>query len=144
MKTDPFSVWSWSVGGLGVVGRSGGNAAEVAAFEPVAVALEGDDGGVVDQPVDHGGSDHVVAEDLAPAAERLVGGDDQAGAFVAGGDELEEQVGGLGLEGDVADLVDLCRRRHRSTSSATCPCRPKAPPRYSRSSPSATSRARSR
>ena len=29
-----------------------------------------------------------------------------AGPLVAGGDELEEQVGGLGLEGDVADLVD--------------------------------------
>ena len=28
------------------------------------------------------------------------------GPFVAGADELEEQVGGLGLEGDVADLVD--------------------------------------
>ncbi len=28
------------------------------------------------------------------------------GAFVAGGDELEEQVGGFGFEGDVADLVD--------------------------------------
>jgi hypothetical protein len=41
-----------------------------------------------------------------PAAERLVAGDDQAGAFVAGRDQLEEQVGGLGLEGDVADLVD--------------------------------------
>ena len=27
-------------------------------------------------------------------------------AFVAGGDELEEQVGGLGVEGDVAHLVD--------------------------------------
>ena len=50
MKTDPFSVWSWSVGGSGVVGRSGGNAAEVSAFESVAVALEGDDRGVVDQP----------------------------------------------------------------------------------------------
>ena len=28
------------------------------------------------------------------------------GAFVAGGDELEEQVGGFGFEGDVADFVD--------------------------------------
>jgi hypothetical protein len=61
---------------------------------------------VVDEPVDHGGGDHVVAEGLAPPAERLVAGDDQAGAFVAGGDELEEQVGGLGLERDVADFVD--------------------------------------
>ena len=89
------------------VGRGGrGDAAEVSVFEPVAVAFEGDDLGVVDEPVDHGGGDDVVAEDLAPAAERLVAGDDEAGSLVAGGDELEEQVGGFGLEGDVADLVD--------------------------------------
>ena len=30
----------------------------------------------------------------------------RAGAFVAGGDQLEEQVRGFGFEGDVADLVD--------------------------------------
>ena len=99
VKIDPLG-WSWFVGG----GR--GDAAEVAVFEPVAVAFEGDDFGVVDEAVDHGGGDDVVAEDLAPAAERLVAGDDQAGPFVAGGDELEEQVGGFGFEGDVADLVD--------------------------------------
>jgi hypothetical protein len=57
------------------------------------------------EPVDHGGGDDVVAEDLAPAAEGLVAGDDQAGPFVAGGDELEEQVRGFGFERDVADLV---------------------------------------
>ena len=28
------------------------------------------------------------------------------GSLVAGGDELEEQVGGFGFEGDVADFVD--------------------------------------
>jgi hypothetical protein len=61
---------------------------------------------VVDEAVDHGRGDHVVAEDLTPAAERLVGGDDQQRAFVAGRDELEEQVRRLRLEGDVADLVD--------------------------------------
>jgi hypothetical protein len=48
---------------------------------------------VVDDAVDHGGGDHVVTEDLAPAAERFVRGDDQASPFVAGGDQLEEQVG---------------------------------------------------
>ena len=42
----------------------------------------------------------------APGAERLVGGDDQAGAFVAARDEREHEVGGLGVERDVADLVD--------------------------------------
>jgi hypothetical protein len=47
-----------------------GDAAEVSVFEPVAVSFQGDDVGVVDEAVDHGG-DGVVAEDLAPAAERF-------------------------------------------------------------------------
>ncbi len=104
----------------------GGDAAEVAVLEPVAVAFEGDDFGVVDEAVDHRGDDDDVAEDLAPAAEDFVAGHDQAGAFVAGRDELEEQVRGLVLERDVADLVDLCRRRHRSTyaEAGTMPSRP--------------------
>ena len=79
---------------------------QVAVFEPVGVAFEGDDFGVVHEPVDHGGGHDVVAEDLAPAAEALVGGDDQGGPLVPRGDELEEQVRGFGFEGDVADLVD--------------------------------------
>ena len=61
---------------------------------------------MVDEAVDHGGGDDVVAEDLAPTAEGLVRGDDESGSFVAGGDELEEQVRRFGLERDVADLVD--------------------------------------
>jgi hypothetical protein len=73
-------------------------AAEVAVFEPVAVALEGDDFGMVDEAVDHGGDDF-VAEDLAPAAEGLVAGDDERGPLVAAADQLEEQVGSLGFEG---------------------------------------------
>ena len=80
--------------------------AEVAVFEPVAVALQRDHFGVVDEAVDHRRGDDVVAEDFAPAAERLVGRDDQRGALVAGADELEEQVRGFGFERDVADLVD--------------------------------------
>ena len=52
-------------------------------LEAVAVAFEREDLGVVNQAVDHPGGDDVVAEDLAPGAEGLVGGDDQARAFVA-------------------------------------------------------------
>jgi len=61
---------------------------------------------VVDEAVDHGGGDGVVAEDLAPAAEGFVAGDDDAGPFVSGGDHVEEQVRGIGVEWDVADFVD--------------------------------------
>src|SRR3954447_635266 len=56
--------------------RSGGDAAEVAVFEPVAVAFEIENFGVLHEPVDHGGGDDLVAEHLAPAAEGLVAGDD--------------------------------------------------------------------
>ena len=69
-------------------------------------SVGGDDFGVVDEAVDHGGGHDVVAEHFAPAAERLVGGDDEAGPLVAGGHQLEEQVGGLGFERDVADFID--------------------------------------
>jgi hypothetical protein len=45
------------------VGSVGWWACEVAVFEAVAVAFEGEDFGVVDEAVDHGGGDDVVAED---------------------------------------------------------------------------------
>jgi hypothetical protein len=72
----PLSGWS-------VVGWGGWGSSDVAVFEAVAVAFEGDDCGVVDEVIDHGGGDDLVAEDFAPAAERLVAGDDEGGAFVA-------------------------------------------------------------
>lgn len=43
---------------------------------PVRGAFEGDDFGVVDDAVDHGGGDGLVAEDLAPAGEGQVAGED--------------------------------------------------------------------
>src|SRR3954454_20289148 len=71
--------------------------------QSVALAFEGHDVGVVDEAVDQGGGDHRVAEDFAPGFEAAVAGDDDRAAFVAAGDEREEQVGGLALEGQVAD-----------------------------------------
>jgi hypothetical protein len=100
------------------------NAAEVAVFEPVTVAFESDDFGVVDKAVDHGcGHDVVAAEYLAPAAECLIGGDDQAGTFIAGRDQLKEQVGGLGFEWDVADLINLSGNDPKATTRRTSRCR---------------------
>ena len=61
---------------------------------------------MVDESVDHRGGHDVVAEGLAPAAEWQVRCDDDRALLVAGRDELEEQVRGVGVEGDVADLVD--------------------------------------
>ena len=64
------------------------------------------DVGVVDDAVDHGRGDGLVAEDATSAGERQVRGQDQRGVFVAAGHELEEQVRCVLLEGQVADLVD--------------------------------------
>src|SRR5436305_15286882 len=83
----------------------GRRSAEVSVFESVAVAFQGVDLGVVNEAVDHRGGGDLVAQDLAPGAEGFVGGDDQAGAFVAAGDEHEHQVRGVGVERDVSDLV---------------------------------------
>ena len=82
-------------------------------------SLGGEDFGVVDEAVDHRGGDDLVAEDLAPAAEGQVGGDHDRALFVAGGDELEEQVRRVVIEGDVADFVHLCGHPHRSTYADT-------------------------
>ena len=86
-------------------GPAAGLGSEVAVLEAVAVAFEAEDLGVMDEPVDHRGGGHVVAEDLAPRGERLVAGDDHRCSFVAAGDEHEHQARGLGVERDVADLV---------------------------------------
>jgi hypothetical protein len=45
---------------------------------------------VVDEPVDEGGVDHGVAEDLAPLLEGAVRGDDDRAALVAAGDQVIE------------------------------------------------------
>jgi hypothetical protein len=66
-----------------------------------------DDGGVVDEAVDHRFSPGRIAEHLAPAAERLVGGHDHRRPPIAGRRELDDEVGSLGLERDVTDLVDV-------------------------------------
>jgi hypothetical protein len=43
---------------------------------------------------------------ISPLLEAAVAGDDDRAAFVAARDQCEEQVGGLPLEWQVADLVD--------------------------------------
>src|SRR4051794_41938650 len=58
----------------------------------------------------------VSSRKFPPRRERLVAGDDQRGALVAGGDEAEHQVGGLGVERDVADLVDDEQRDERQAA----------------------------
>lgn len=59
--------------------------------------------------------DDVVAEGLAPTGEREVRRHHDPPGLVARGDELEEQRRRRAVEGQVADLVELCGCPHRST-----------------------------
>jgi hypothetical protein len=78
-----------------LLGFDAGQGVDAAVAESVAGAFEGDDVGVVDDAVDHGGGDDLISEDAGPGAERQIAGQDQGCVLVAGGDELEEEVGGV-------------------------------------------------
>lgn len=58
------------------------------------------------EAVEDCGSDDAVAEHLAPGAEALIAGQDHRSALSAPADELEEQVGPLPVDWQVANLVD--------------------------------------
>ena len=75
-------------------------------LEPVGVAADVDGDGVMQYAIEDRGGDHAVTEYLAPAAEALVGGQDQRASLVAPADELEEQVGTGLVDRQVADLID--------------------------------------
>ena len=72
----------------------------------VAVAADGDDVAVVKQPIEDRGSHDGVAEDRAPFADRAIRGHQHRPALVASRHELEEQMRGIWLEGQIAEFID--------------------------------------
>src|SRR5690348_15352262 len=89
-----------SVGGAAVK-RS---AAELV-LETVAGSVDREDFAVMEEAVEDGGGDDVVAEELAPAIERYVAGDHQRTPRVAGRDQLKEQIGATSIHGQIAELI---------------------------------------
>ena len=62
---------------------------------------------MVEEAVEDGGGDGgVVVEDGGPVLEGFVGGEDDGALFVALGDDLEEEVGAVFVQGDVAEFVE--------------------------------------
>jgi len=73
----------------------------------IGTAAELDESTALEDSVNDGFGEVVVVEDSAPVVERLVGGeDDRPPTQVAMVDDLEEDVGGVGAVGEVADFVD--------------------------------------
>ncbi len=61
---------------------------------------------MVQQPVQQRGGDNRIAEDFAPLGKAAIGREDHGALFVAGVDELEEQVGAARRDREITDLVD--------------------------------------
>jgi hypothetical protein len=59
-------------------------------LEPIASSFEGNDLGVVEEPVEDGGGAWDVTDELAPVFERSIAGHDGAFGLVASHDDLEE------------------------------------------------------
>jgi hypothetical protein len=62
--------------------------------------------GVEGDAVDDRGDQAGIGEYGAPFAERQVGPDADGGAFLAFGDDLEEELGAARVDLDVAELVE--------------------------------------
>jgi hypothetical protein len=87
-----------SAGGLaGTAGLAGG--------EPVGLGAGLEDAGVVGDPVDDRGHQPRIGEHGSPFAERQVRSDADRGAFLAFGDDLEQQLGSPRVELDVAEFA---------------------------------------
>ena len=66
---------------------------------------------MVQEAIEERGSDDGIAEDLAPIGKAAFRGEDHRALFVAGVDELEEQVVAAGSDREVADFVDDEQRK---------------------------------
>ena len=58
------------------------------------------------ESVEHRRGDSLIGHELCPLRERPIRGHDDGAGFVAGVDELEEDMSLLGRQGLVTDLVD--------------------------------------
>src|SRR6478609_8271417 len=63
-------------------------------------------GGFLEQPIKECCRHHGIAEHRPPFTDRAIGGDEHGAALVTSADQLEEQVRGIWLERQVAELVN--------------------------------------
>jgi hypothetical protein len=86
--------------------------------QPVAVAADGDDVAVMEEVVEDRGRHHGIAERSSPLADRAIAGDRHAAALVTMRDELKEEMRRIGLERQIAELVDDQQFRFAEVSEA--------------------------
>ena len=81
--------------------------------------------GVVQQAVQQGGCQRtVIVEDLGPVLEHAVGGDDNGALLIALTDDLEQQIGAVFIDRQVAQLIDNQKRGGGRYFFSSCLRRP--------------------
>ena len=76
-------------------------------FHAIAFAGDGDNFGVMEEPIENGGSEGgIVIEDTGPLFERLVCGENNGAMFIALADDLKEEVGAGLIDGEVAEFIN--------------------------------------
>lgn len=91
--------------------------------QSVGIAVEIEHYGAMQEPVEHGRSDSGVTENITPFADSAVGGDHDGGLQIALRHNLKQCGCCFTGQRKVAQFVELCRHRDKSTyaDSATMP-----------------------
>src|SRR5207244_929337 len=71
----------------------------------IALDIHLEDGRVMDEAVDGGERHSLIGKDLAPFAERLIGGDQHRAPLIAASDQLEQHTGFGLILADVDDVI---------------------------------------
>lgn len=82
-------------------------------MDAVGLAAGLDDVGVEGDTVDDGAAKPLVSEGFRPFGKRGVGRGGDRAAFFPVGEQLEQQFRAGLVQLELAELVDLCRPRHR-------------------------------
>lgn len=76
-------------------------------LQPVALTGNLHDVGMVEQSIEHGGSQGlVVGKGASPLGKRKIAGQDHAASLITLGDDIEKEVRLVPSEGQVTDFVD--------------------------------------
>ena len=75
-------------------------------FQPVRLALDVDNGAVMQYTIQNSGGDGDVGKDLIPLGEGLVGGKNGGRFLIPSGNELEKEICALDIHREIADFVN--------------------------------------
>ena len=106
-----FSRASWTAGCLasrseGRFGTQGVRDQIGVLTQAVARALDVHDDGVVEQAVQKGGGNDLVAKNFRPFAEATIRSQDHGASLITGIDQLKEKIAGSGADAEIADFVN--------------------------------------